>query len=99
MYPEFSQFDLIAKTGENQKITECISELFANPLPWDAKGDYKPETIEIFAEIDEAVLLKLPKQATISDIALRAPVRGAIQIIILTNNQFASYYKNQYKIY
>lgn len=77
---------MIAKTGENQKITDCISELFANPLPWDAKGDYKANTIEIYAEIEEAVLLKLPKQATISDIASRAPVRGAIEIIILTNN-------------
>jgi hypothetical protein len=24
VYPEFSQFDLIAKTGEKQKLSECL---------------------------------------------------------------------------
>ena len=37
-YPEFGQFDLIAKTGETQKLNDCFGELFASPLPWDTKG-------------------------------------------------------------
>lgn len=99
IYPEFGQFDLIAKTGENQKISECLKELFASALPWDSKQEYKYNTIEIFAEMEEAVLLKIPKQATINEIASRVLVRGAIEIIIVTNNSFGEMYKKQYKIY
>lgn len=49
--------------------------------------------------MEEAVLMKLPIQATINDIACRVPVRGAIELLILTDNAFASEYKKQYKIY
>ena len=52
--------------------------MFSSPLPWDTKGEYKYSSIEILTEVDEAVLLRLPKQAVISEIAMRAPVRGAI---------------------
>jgi hypothetical protein len=78
VYPEFSQFDLIAKTSETQKLSQSLKELFSSPLPWDTKGDYNYASIEIYSEVEEAVLLKLPKQATISEIAARVPVKGAI---------------------
>lgn len=99
VYPEFGQFDLIAKTSETQKLSECLKELFAAQLPWDSKGDYKLPSLELYSEIEEAVLLKLPKQATISDLAARIPVKGALEVIILTNNAFGGHYKSQYKIY
>ena len=38
VYPEFGQFDLIAKTGEHQKIGDCLYQLFESPLPWDSKS-------------------------------------------------------------
>ena len=99
IYPEFGQFDLIAKTSENQKISECLKELFASPLPWDTKQEYKYNTIEIFAEMEEAILMKIPKQATMNEIASRVLVRGAIEVVIVTNNNFGDMYKKQYKIY
>mgnify|MGYP006897428358 CR=1 FL=1 len=49
--------------------------------------------------MEEAVLLKIPKQATVNEIASRVLVRGAIEIIIVTNNSFGEMYKKQYKIY
>lgn len=66
VYPEFSQFDLIAKTGEEQKLSDSLQELFSSPLPWDSNGEYKEKDIEFFAEVEEAVLMKLPKDATIA---------------------------------
>jgi hypothetical protein len=68
-------------------------------LPWDSKNEYSYSSIEIFAEMEEAVLMKIPKQATVNDIASRVIVRGAIEIIIVTNNNFGEFYKKQHKIY
>ena len=56
-------------------------------------------SIEIFAEMEEAILMKIPKQATMNEIASRVLVRGAIEVVIVTNNNFGDMYKKQYKIY
>lgn len=31
--------------------------------------------------------------------ASRVPVKGAMEIVVLTNNKFAEFYKGQFKIY
>lgn len=98
IYPEFSQFDLIARTTENQSIGNATKELFANPLPWDSKGEYTLGALEYYCEVEEAVLLKLPKQVSMSELASRVPVRGALEIIILCKNKFGEHYKAQHKI-
>ena len=49
--------------------------------------------------MEEAVLLRLAPQVTISELASRKAVSGAIQLIITANNQFAKHFKQQYKIY
>ena len=49
--------------------------------------------------MEEAVLLRLPKQASISDIASRVMIKGAIEIMVVAKNNFADYYLKQHKIY
>ena len=66
VYPEFGQFDLIAQTNEHQKIGDCIKQLFEQPLPWDSKSEYSLAKAEMLGEVEEGVLLRLPRQATIS---------------------------------
>ena len=78
VYPEFGQFDLIAKTAEHQKIGDCLAQLFENPLPWDSKNEYNTGSIALLGEVEEGVLLRLPRQATIAELASRMVVRGAL---------------------
>jgi len=49
--------------------------------------------------VEEAVLLKLPKQVTIGELASRVLVKGAIEVIVIANNSFSEYFKAQYKIF
>jgi hypothetical protein len=45
------------------------------------------------------VLLRLPSQATIGELAARKPVNGAIELIVTANNQFSQHFRQQHKIY
>ena len=77
-YPEFVQFDLVASSFEDQKIKTHLAEMLQAGLPWDAKKQYNLENVEIFCELSEAVLMKIPKQAKIGDIASRVPLKDAL---------------------
>ena len=54
--------DIIAKTAESSAISQYISELYSQgPLPWDQKGEYTAESSDVYYEISEHSLMKIPK--------------------------------------
>lgn len=68
-------------------------------LPWDAKHEYLMDNIEIYCEVSEAVLMKIPKQAKIGDILDRVPFREALELqVVRKDNTFYQSYIPQHKI-
>ncbi len=92
-YPEFSQMDMVDRTVENEKIRVYAGQLFESPLPWDQKHEYTIESYELFCELSEKMVMKIPKQAKIEEIAKRVPMKEALEIVVLAKDNVF------YKIY
>ena len=52
IYPEFSQFDFVKKSSEEDLILNHFYFIFQNGLPWDTKNLYNQNNIELFVEIN-----------------------------------------------
>jgi hypothetical protein len=57
--------DLVAHTLEQEKIRTYAGQLFETPLPWDEKSEYNIDSYELFCELTEDKVMKIPKQAKI----------------------------------
>lgn len=99
IYPEFSQFDLVASSFEEHKVKDHLKQMIDPGLPWDAKHEYTMDTIEVYCEVSEAVLMKIPKQAKIGDILDRVYFREALELqVVRKGNTFYETYIPQHKI-
>ena len=50
MYPEFKETDFIAEWYEGVTLSEQLDEVFAELPPWDTKGDYRLDNLEVYFE-------------------------------------------------
>ena len=67
--------------------------MFETPLPWDQKHEYTIESYELFCELSEKMVMRIPKQAKIEEIAKRVPMKEALEIVVLAKDNVF------YKIY
>lgn len=70
-----------------------MGQLFESPLPWDTKREYSLESCELFCELTEDKVMRVPKQARIEEIAKRVPMKDALEIVVVAKDNYF------YKIY
>ena len=76
MYPPLSQFDFVQSAGEDTCLLDHLTEMFAQPAPWDPEILYKSPSV-MFAyilPINEAVLNEEQKEKSIYRVNLRTPL-------------------------
>ncbi|KAH8689404.1 TPR repeat protein [Talaromyces proteolyticus] len=60
LYPMDAQTDFIKAFSEMDSIIDHLSYLF--PLPWDSKGDYRPDSVDCYMETTTDGLIKAGKK-------------------------------------
>lgn len=90
---------MIASTFDDHKLKQHIGQVLESGLPWDTKKEYTLDSIEIYCEVSEAVIMKIPKQAKIGDILTRVPFKEALEVqVVRKDNAFYKNFVTQYKI-
>jgi len=51
MYPEFSQFDLVEHTYEEDLVSTHIKNVIKEGLPWDVEHHYTSDSTETYVEV------------------------------------------------
>ena len=76
MYPPLSQFDFIKTASEETCLLDHLTEMFAEPAPWDPEIIYKnPIGMSAYIlPVNEAVLNDEPYQKSIYRLNLRTPL-------------------------
>ncbi|KAH3765022.1 tpr repeat protein [Pelomyxa schiedti] len=47
VYEEYSQTDIVEEWWESQKVRDILSMVLENRPPWDVRGDYTPDTVDV----------------------------------------------------
>ncbi|KAH8659307.1 hypothetical protein BGZ60DRAFT_415007 [Tricladium varicosporioides] len=75
LYPLHLESDFIKSFNETEPLSHHLTYIL--PLPWDAKGEYKPNLVECFMETITGGLIKVGKNAAL----LKALTSGNIEIV------------------
>ena len=75
LYPLHSQTDLIKAWAEKDAISHHLSYIL--PLPWDAKNEYKPSTVDCYMNTISGGLMKVGKKLTL----LEALSNGKTEVV------------------
>ncbi|KAH6666308.1 putative Hsp70/Hsp90 co-chaperone CNS1 [Halenospora varia] len=75
LYPLHLESDFIKSFNETEPLSHHLSYIL--PLPWDVKGEYKPNSVECFMETTTGGLIKVGKNAGL----LKALTSGSIEIV------------------
>ncbi|KAG0232055.1 hypothetical protein BGW42_008488 [Actinomortierella wolfii] len=54
LYPEHNESDFVQAFHEHDTVGEQLAEIFYEPAPWDPQHKYRPETVEIYFETEDA---------------------------------------------
>lgn len=84
MYPPLSQFDFIQSASEDTCLLDHLTEMFAQPAPWDPKVIYKsPLAMSAYIlPINEAILNDESRDKSIYRINLRTPISRLLGSVI-----------------
>lgn len=66
LYPLHNQSDFIKAFSEKDAIQQHLSYML--PLPWDEKGEYKPNTVECYMDTVSGGLLRVGKKVTLLEV-------------------------------
>ncbi|KAK2787608.1 hypothetical protein FQN53_005058 [Emmonsiellopsis sp. PD_33] len=75
LYPMDAQSDFIKAFTETESIADHLGYIF--PLPWDERGDYRPDSVECFMETVSGGLIKVGKKMSL----LRILSGGKVEIV------------------
>lgn len=84
MYPPLSQFDFIQSVNENTCLIDHLTEVFAQPAPWDPELLYKsPLNMSAYIlPINESILTDESRNKTIYRVNLRTPISNLLGNVI-----------------
>lgn len=72
MYPQHAQSDFISDYHEDTPIAEYISTIFPThsrgSLPWDTKGEYYDDNLQVYASTRKQRLLKVGRKLTLRQV-------------------------------
>ncbi|PGH13482.1 hypothetical protein AJ79_03612 [Helicocarpus griseus UAMH5409] len=75
LYPMHAQSDLIKAFTETETIADHLDYIF--PLPWDERGEYRPDAVECFMETVSGGLIKVGKKMSL----LRILAGGKVEVV------------------
>ena len=84
MYPPLSQFDFIQSASEDTCLLDHLTEMFAQPAPWDPELLYKSSlTMSAYIlPINESILNEENKEKSIYRVNLRTPLSRLLGSVI-----------------
>ena len=84
MYPPLSQFDFVQSANEDTCLLDHLTEMFAQPAPWDPQVIYKsPLTMTAFMlPINESILNDEKRENIIYRVNLRTPISRLLGSVI-----------------
>lgn len=113
MYPPLSQFDFIQSAHEDTCFLDHLTEMFAQPAPWDPEILYKsPHVMSAYIlPINEAILNEEQKEKSIYRVNLRTPLSrlfgsvikcyelGILAVYVLPNIEEKQRFEHKFKDY
>ncbi|KAK2809719.1 hypothetical protein FQN50_003564 [Emmonsiellopsis sp. PD_5] len=75
LYPMDAQSDFIKAFAETESVADHLGYIF--PLPWDERGDYRPDSVECFMETVAGGLIKVGKKMSL----LRILSGGKVEVV------------------
>lgn len=75
LYPLHAQSDFVKQFGEKDSIIDHLSYIF--PLPWDAKQEYRIDSVECFMDTTSGGMAKIGKRLSM----LQALTTGRVEIV------------------
>lgn len=75
LYPAHLESDFVKAFGETECLADHLAYIF--PLPWDAAGEYRPDTVECYVETAAGGLVKMGKKVPL----LKMLASGRVEVV------------------
>lgn len=106
LYPEYKESDYIQSFNETNTFLDHLEMMFEQPAPWDQRGDYTPDNLEVYFENNQKLntgIIKIGKKLPLGKILSLdqyVVTNGVPSFIILPKNspfkeEFLAKYKKQ----
>ncbi|CDS12173.1 hypothetical protein LRAMOSA04368 [Lichtheimia ramosa] len=106
LYPEYKESDYIQSFNETNTFMDHLEMMFEQPAPWDQRGDYTPDNLEVYFENNQKLntgIIKIGKKLPLGKILSLdqyVVTNGVPSFIILPKNspfkeEFLAKYKKQ----
>lgn len=106
LYPEYKESDYIQSFNETNTFMDHLEMMFKQPAPWDQRGDYTPDNLEVYFENNQKLntgIIKIGKKLPLGKILSLdqfVVTNGVPSFIILPKNspfkeEFLAKYKKQ----
>lgn len=104
LYPEYKESDYIQSFNETNTFLDHLEVMFEQRPPWDERGDYTPDNLEVYFENNQKLkpsIIKIGKKLPLQKILSLdqyVVTNGVPSFIILPKNSpFEQEFLNKYK--
>lgn len=104
LYPQYKESDYIQAFNETDTFADHLQLMFEHGAPWDAKGEYTPDNLEVYFENNQKLkpsIIKIGKKLPLSKILSLdqyVVTNGVPSFIILPkNSSFKDEFLQKYK--
>lgn len=113
MYPPMSQFDFVKSASEDTCLLDHLTEMFAQPAPWDPQVIYKSPLLmaAYILPINQSILEDESKEKIIYRVNLRTPISrllgsvikcyelGLMALYVLPNSEEKKRFEHKFEAY